>query len=117
MGQTLKKVAGALSHTVKRPTDQVSRYGGEEFAVIVPHTALHGARAMAEGLRNKVEELKLVHAGSLIHGRVTISLGVACATPERGLSPDSLVLAADRVVYEAKRGGRNRVEVLTGDSL
>jgi diguanylate cyclase (GGDEF)-like protein len=115
--ECLKKVASALSCSVKRPTDQVSRYGGEEFAVIVPHTAIHGARTMAEGLRNRVEELRLEHAGSLIHDHVTISLGVACATPERGLSPDSLVLAADRAVYEAKRAGRNRVEVLAGNSL
>jgi diguanylate cyclase (GGDEF)-like protein len=113
----LKKVAGALSQSVKRPTDQVSRYGGEEFAVIVPHTALRGARTMAEGLRNKVEELRLEHAGSLIHDRVTISVGVACATPERGVAPDSLVLAADRAVYQAKRGGRNRVEALTSNPL
>jgi diguanylate cyclase (GGDEF)-like protein len=112
--ECLKKVASTLSHSVKRPTDQVARYGGEEFAVIVPHTALRGARTMAEGLRNKVEELRLEHTGSLIHDHVTISLGVACAMPERGLSPDSLILAADRAVYEAKRGGRNRVEALAG---
>ena len=112
----LKKVAGALSGSVKRPTDQVSRYGGEEFAVIVPHTAIHGARSMAEGLRAKVEELGLEHCGSSVHDRVTISLGVACATPERGLTPESLLQAADRAVYEAKRTGRNRVEALMGDS-
>ena len=81
--ECLKKVAGALRCSVKRPTDQVARYGGEEFAVIVPHTALHGARTMAEGLRNKVEELGLEHSASEIHDRVTISLGVACVTPER----------------------------------
>ncbi len=110
--ECLKKVAGALSGSVKRSTDQVARYGGEEFAVIVPHTALRGARTMAEGLRYKVEELGLEHAGSKIHDRVTISLGVACVTPERGLAPESLVRAADQAVYEAKRHGRNRVEAL-----
>jgi diguanylate cyclase (GGDEF)-like protein len=115
--ECLKRVAGALSGSVKRSTDQVARYGGEEFAVIVPHTALRGARTMAEGLRNKVEALGLEHAGSKIHDRVTISAGVACVTPERGLSPESLVVAADRAVYEAKRAGRNRVEVLGADSL
>jgi diguanylate cyclase (GGDEF)-like protein len=115
--ECLKRVASALSGSVKRPTDQVSRYGGEEFAVIVPHTAIHGARTMAEGLRAKVEALGLEHCGSLVHSRVTISLGVACATPERGLSPESLVQAADRAVYEVKRGGRNRVEALMEGSV
>jgi len=115
--ECLKKVAGALNEAVQRPGDQVARYGGEEFAVIVPHTALHGARAMAERLRRKVETLGLEHPCSQVNDRVTISLGVASATPERSSSPDALIEAADQAVYEAKRAGRNRVKVYEGNPL
>lgn len=112
--ECLRRVAGALLALVKRPGDQVARYGGEEFVVLMPHTGQRGAAGVAEKLRHKVEELGLEHARSAVHDRVTISLGVATAIPERRSSPETLVAAADQAVYEAKRLGRNRVHVFEG---
>src|SRR5262249_54688584 len=112
--ECLKRVAGALSALTRRPGDQVARYGGEEFVVLMPHTALRGALAVAEALRRRIEELGLEHLHSPLSGRVTISLGAATALPERRSSPELLVAAADQAVYEAKRLGRNRVHALEG---
>jgi diguanylate cyclase (GGDEF)-like protein len=110
----LRRVAGALSSLAKRPGDCVARYGGEEFVVVLAHTGVQGAAVVAEGLRKKVENLRLEHACSAVADWVTISLGVASIVPERGGSPDLLVAAADQAVYEAKRAGRNRVQLYPG---
>jgi diguanylate cyclase (GGDEF)-like protein len=110
----LRQVAGALSSLAKRPGDCVARYGGEEFVVVLAHTGVQGAAAVAEGLRKKVANLGLEHAHSPVADRVTISLGVASTVPERGGSPELLLAAADQAVYEAKRAGRNRVELFAG---
>jgi diguanylate cyclase (GGDEF)-like protein len=112
--ECLRRVARALSELVRRPGDQVARYGGEEFVVLMPHTGLRGAAGVAEKLRQQIEELNLEHARSDVSNRVTISLGVASAIPERGSSPEQLIAAADRAGYEAKRLGRNRVHVYEG---
>jgi diguanylate cyclase (GGDEF)-like protein len=110
----LKQVAAALGSVTQRSGDQVARYGGEEFVVLMPHTGLSGAATVAEKLRQRIEELKIEHDGSAIAGHVTISLGVATGIPGRRTTPDALLSAADQALYEAKRGGRNRVKVFDG---
>jgi diguanylate cyclase (GGDEF)-like protein len=112
--ECLRQVAGALGSVTKRYGDQVARYGGEEFAVLMPHTGLAGATAVAERLRQRVEALGVEHAGSPSSDVVTISLGVAAGIPGRRTSADSLVAAADSALYEAKRSGRNQVKVYDG---
>jgi two-component system chemotaxis family response regulator WspR len=106
--ECLRRVAGALTGAVHRSGDSVARYGGEEFTVLLPHTGLPGAVAVAESLRSRVEALGLEHARSSAGGKVTISVGVASTVPSRTDSFDLLVEAADRATYEAKRAGRNR---------
>jgi diguanylate cyclase (GGDEF)-like protein len=106
----LARVAGALGGVASRPADALARYGGEEFAVLLAHTSAGGAAIVAERLRVAVESLDLEHAGSN-YGRVTISLGVAASVPDRRSSPDRLMGAADRALYQAKAAGRNRVHV------
>jgi len=110
----LQKVATTLNSLVRRPGDCVARYGGEEFVVLLAHTGLGGAMQVAETLRHAIEELRLPHAGSPVHKRVTISLGVASTVPERSSSPDVLLSAADQAVYHAKRDGRNCVKLFQG---
>jgi diguanylate cyclase (GGDEF)-like protein len=112
--ECLRRVAGTLNTSARRPGDYVARYGGEEFVAVLPHTGAQGAAAVAEELRRHVEDLGLAHARSPIADRVTISLGVASTVPERRGAADALVGAADRAVYQAKRDGRNRVCVCRG---
>jgi diguanylate cyclase (GGDEF)-like protein len=109
----LARIAQALHALTRRPGDAVARIGGEEFAVLLVHTAGHGAGVVAETLRSAVEGLGLEHAGSG-YGRVTISLGVASTIPDRGSRPERLLAAADRALYEAKAAGRNRVVEFRG---
>jgi diguanylate cyclase (GGDEF)-like protein len=102
----LRKVAAAIALGVRRPGDLAARYGGEEFAVILPETSLEGAMAVAEAIRSAVADLRLEHADGPA-GRVSLSLGVAAGLA--AAEPDSAwVEAADRLLYEAKAGGRNR---------
>jgi diguanylate cyclase (GGDEF)-like protein len=84
----------------------LARYGGEEFAIILPETNLEGASALAEGLREKIEESRFVFQNETI--RVTISIGVAMLLDDDRASLD-LIKRADEKLYEAKRAGRNRV--------
>jgi len=112
----LRQVAGALSAVVRRPGDYVIRYGGEEFVVVLSHTGLRGALAVAEHLRSSVEGLNMEHGRSSVHDRVTISLGVASTQPARSDSLNALIEGADQAIYEAKREGRNRVRAFSAVS-
>lgn len=88
-----------------RPHDTIARYGGEEFCAVLPETDLDNAARIAEELR----ELVAAHtfAANDREVRVTISIGLACL--RQGMQPDDLYRRADEMLYEAKRGGRNRV--------
>ena len=101
----LRSAASAVAANL-REHDTAYRYGGEEFAVLLRETDLEAALDVAERLRTAVAAVKV--PGRPV--RVTASLGVA--TVEQGMSdPAALVAAADRALYRAKRGGRDRVEV------
>ncbi|MBF0142496.1 MAG: diguanylate cyclase [Magnetococcales bacterium] len=107
----LKRVARCLEQTLKRPGDHAVRYGGEEFAIILPQVDVDGAVKVAENLRAAVAALGLEHAASPVCGHVTVSLGLAFARPSRENSPGMLLTAADRALYQAKKEGRDRVRV------
>jgi len=107
----LKKVADSLQKTVHRPSDLVSRYGGEEFVIILPDTTSEGAIAVAEKMIKHITGLKIPHENSDSADHVTLSIGVATLSPEEDSSPDELIEAADRVLYKAKDNGRNCIEV------
>ena len=106
----LQQVAAALKAGVRQGGDLVARYGGEEFVVVLPGADEGAARAVAESLRHRVESLALPHEGNPGVGVVTISLGVATCLPSRDRQPTALVELADKQLYRAKAGGRNRVE-------
>jgi two-component system cell cycle response regulator len=104
----LVKVAQGIRHSVKRPGDLVARYGGEEFAVILPNTHSAGAMAVAEVIRAQVRGLQIPHQKSQVCGYVTVSLGVSTIIPSVKLSPQLLIAAADKALYQAKSQGRDR---------
>ena len=112
--QVLCNVANVLDKRV-RAQDLVSRYGGEEFIVLLPDTDLAGAEQLARDLCRSVRESHCTVAGS--HGipgariAVTVSIGVFGGLLESGDRWDMLIAAADRALYQAKKNGRNRVEV------
>ena len=106
--QCLHTVASALLGQARRPGDQLARYGGGAFAVILSHTGRQGAAVVAEHLRTHVEDLGLPHVRSPV-GSVSVSVGVATLVPERGQAADVLVTAAERALATAKSEGRNRV--------
>ena len=103
----LKEVARLLSQRIRRD-ETLARYGGEEFAIVLPETTLEGARALAEGLRERVEQSRFAFQGEII--RVTISIGGAMVEESDRTSLD-LIQRADDKLYEAKRAGRDRVLV------
>jgi len=113
----LQQVARTLEESATRSTDLVTRYGGEEFGVILPDTGLKGALEIAEQMRINIERLNIEHRYSKSSGYVTISLGVATTIPARNSHRNSLIAAADQGLYLAKKEGRNRVkfsEIIAG---
>jgi diguanylate cyclase (GGDEF)-like protein len=100
----LKQVARVLSET-SREADTAARYGGEELALILPHTDLEGSYAIAERLRTRVAELRIARVDGEGVLRITASLGVAASS--EGIK-DDLIADADAALYTAKREGKNR---------
>lgn len=105
----LRSVAEALSHQMDG-IGCVNRYGGEEFAMIMPNAELDAALGLGERLRTAVESLHIAHGRSLIGPYVTISVGVAALLPTEETNMEELVLQADKALYQAKKEGRNRVK-------
>ncbi|HWK41366.1 MAG TPA: diguanylate cyclase [Croceibacterium sp.] len=111
----LRDVGRILSGCVQRKTDVVARYGGEEFAVILPNTTQDDAIRVAQWMRQKIAQQSL--PASAQGGTVTVSIGVGCIEGPDGDDPTVLTAAADSALYQAKRGGRNRVVAATpGDT-
>jgi diguanylate cyclase (GGDEF)-like protein len=107
----LQRVSAALERGAFRPGDLVARYGGEEFAVIRANTGLTGARTVSERICEEIAALAIPHAASSAVPIVSLSVGVAAFLPDGDNSPEALIAAADRALYQAKERGRNRVEV------
>jgi two-component system, cell cycle response regulator len=103
----LKGVSAALRSAV-RDFDVVARYGGEEFAVILPETAIDGAREVGERIRRAIAAFPFAPADGRKPVRVTVSVGIATA-PENGQTAAALIKQADGALYRAKEAGRNKV--------
>lgn len=106
----LKTVASALNNSLRRPSDFAARYGGDEFAVLLPRTDQSGAGMIAENMRLAVENLNIINPDSP-RGIITISLGIACQKPTPDGHPENLVSAADEALYRVKLNGRNSVSI------
>ena len=109
----LKALAHLLQTSVHRTGDMVARYGGEEFVVMLGDSLPADAVALAESFREAVQALEIDVGG--IQLRITASFGVAFTVPDGSVSPQQLLAAADKALYEAKQTGRNRVCVATGE--
>ncbi len=107
----LRQIARALKMASERGADLVTRYGGEEFAVILPDTNRQGALVLSERIAGSVLELKLPHADSDISEWVTLSMGVASTADQVLDNGSQLVELADQAMYRAKKNGRNRCEI------
>lgn len=107
--ECLRTVARVLSSSLSRPADMMARYGGEEFVAIMPDTDAAGAKRLAQCWRDNVVGEALFHAYSGVADRVTVSVGYASLTPSADLSPQALLEMADKMLYQAKAQGRNRV--------
>lgn len=110
----LREIAGLIGHNV-RESDIIGRYGGEEFAVILPETDTRRAVIVAEKLRRAAEAFEYRTQETPPTGdppvRITISIGVASLPVEEDQDEVELIGRADQALYEAKRTGRNRVVI------
>jgi diguanylate cyclase (GGDEF)-like protein len=109
-GDAVLSAVGQILADSVRAGDTAARFGGEEFAVVMPLTSTNGMRMCAERIRSRIDETKLIWKGQELH--VTVSVG--CAQLKRAnshLDGERLLGAADKHLYRAKENGRNRVEI------
>lgn len=107
--ECLKHVGFTIKSNVTRMGDTVCRYGGEEFAIILPVTDTEGGVKVAESIRSAISKLRLTtHDSNEL--KVTISLGVATIIPDKASQVEILIKSADQALYKAKDNGRDRVE-------
>jgi diguanylate cyclase (GGDEF)-like protein len=104
--KVLQDVAAAIQEVVKRPSDAVSRYGGEEFTVLLPNTPEEGAYQVAERIRENIQALQIEWENKIL--TVTISIGLVSCTPSHYEGENTLIKQADDYLYVAKNHGRNR---------
>ena len=104
----LQTVAAVLKRTLFRATDFAARWGGEEFAVLLPMTDVQGAMAVAEAIRENVENTTITCADGTVTN-VTVSIGVNTQVPSRDVSVTGFLSDADKALYTAKKTGKNRV--------
>ena len=97
-----------IAVSLRRSTDELFRYGGEEFPVLLPEIEKEGVLRLAENMRCVVERMAFHIGGADV--KVTVSIGAACMQPSvENTESRTLVAVADKALYQAKRNGRNQV--------
>jgi diguanylate cyclase len=109
----LLELAKALKGKL-RIEDVLSRFGGEEFTLLLPTTIMPTALEIAERLRAAVEKLKVAYAGKEL--AITSSIGCAVSGPTNPLAPQEMLSMADEALYRSKENGRNRVTLYTNQN-
>lgn len=104
----LREIAETLVGSLKRVTDFVARWGGEEFVIVLPNTGKSGAVATAERILSDVRDRLITHPKSTVSKVVTISIGICTGTPTDKDSPKQWLDKADQALYEAKHLGRDQ---------
>ncbi len=113
----LVSVAAELARIARRQPDLAARCGGEEFAVILTGTSGIDAKQLGEEARQAIEALQLPHWASSVAPFLTVSIGIATGVTGGWTTPDSLIAAADRALYAAKRSGGNRAIVAKDEEV
>lgn len=108
--QVLKTIAGLIQSSGKRPSDFAARWGGEEFAVLLPRTEMAGALSVAEKIRRDLERTAILGMTDDSRLNLTVSIGVSSVIPCAQKSITEFIGQADKALYKAKAAGRNRVE-------
>lgn len=101
----LQKVGQAIATTLNRPTDLVTAYGGDKFAIILPNTKAEVALRVGEAIRSAVKNLHITQNNQVLSHNLTLSAGVASMIPSHEYSPAMLITAADKALYQAKIQG------------
>ncbi|MDP5029583.1 diguanylate cyclase [Paraglaciecola sp.] len=118
--ECLKQVAEKIISVKRRETDVVGRYGGEEFAVVLPDTDLEGALVVANKILDRIRALRIVHENNKPFDIVTVSIGLAIFEADhvehQEQSLDDFVRLADQQLYAAKHSGKNRVNYLKSET-
>jgi len=112
--KALIAIAQCMKDQMKRETDFIARFGGEEFICLLPFLKKDEALYFAEKLRQSVEDMKLPHPMSEHSKYVTVSLGMAITVPDNNISQSQFLDEADKALYKAKQSGRNRVVAAAG---
>lgn len=107
--ECLRQVAKAIAQSVNRPYDMAARFGGEEFACVLPETTLQGALILAEKIQARIRQLANAHPGSEVSEWVSLSIGVASLQPRVDREPSELIALVDQQLYQAKHNGRNQI--------
>ena len=109
--QCIQFVAQALISVTDRPRDLACRYGGEEFAIILPETPLAGAEVVVQRLQEAIKDLDIPHQGSEISDQITLSIGIVAVPASFIHDKEEMINAADQALYKAKEKGRNNYQI------
>ena len=112
-GDRALEITAQCLRAALRKVDVASRYGGEEFSILLPQTTLEEAGAIADRIRRKITGTPFTHGKSQPLGAVTVSIGLSAFSPALD-STEAIVRAADRALYHAKRHGKNRAYAYQG---
>jgi diguanylate cyclase (GGDEF)-like protein len=112
-GDRALEITAQCLHAALRKVDVASRYGGEEFSILLPQTGLEEAGAIADRIRRKIMTTPYPHGPTQPSGAVTVSIGLSMFSPALD-SAEAIVRAADRALYHAKSHGKNRAYAYQG---
>lgn len=115
-GDLALEMAAQCLKSALRSADVASRYGGEEFCILLPQTSLEEGISIAERIRRRITRVRFPHGKSQPLGSVTVSIGVSAFSPTLE-TPQTIIEAADRALYLAKHRGKNRVEAFAAPAF